>query len=222
LIANQSLKIALIPNQRSLSEVVVVGYGTVRKKDLTGAVSTVGAKDLNPGAVTNPLQQLDGKAAGVNITQVGSEPGVPPTIRIRGITSLQGGNDPLVVVDGIQGNMDLLNQVPPSEIASIDVLKDASATAIYGSRGAPGVVIVTTKKGTAGKTSVEYSENTSLDVIANKLKLLTADQWTAQAAAQNVDVSANHGSNTDWFNLLTRNGVTQNHTLAFGGGHQRV
>jgi TonB-linked SusC/RagA family outer membrane protein len=218
LIANQSLKIALIPNQRSLSEVVVVGYGTVRKKDLTGAVSTVGAKDLNPGAVTNPLQQLDGKAAGVNITQVGSEPGVPPTIRIRGITSLQGGNDPLVVVDGIQGNMDLLNQVPPSEIASIDVLKDASATAIYGSRGAPGVVIVTTKKGTAGKTSVEYSENTSLDVIANKLKLLTADQWTAQAAAQNVDVSANHGSNTDWFNLLTRNGVTQNHTLAFGGG----
>jgi TonB-linked SusC/RagA family outer membrane protein len=218
LIANQALKIALIPNQRSLSEVVVVGYGTVRKKDLTGAVSTVGAKDLNPGAVTNPLQQLDGKAAGVNITQVGSEPGVPPTIRIRGITSLQGGNDPLVVVDGIQGNMDLLNQVPPSEIASIDVLKDASATAIYGSRGAPGVVIVTTKKGTAGKTSVEYSENTSLDVIANKLKLLTADQWTAQAAAQNVDVSANHGSNTDWFNLLTRNGVTQNHTLAFGGG----
>lgn len=218
LIANQPLKIALIPNQRSLAEVVVVGYGTLRKKDLTGSVSTVGAKDLNPGAVTNPLQQLDGKAAGVNITQVGSEPGVAPTIRIRGITSLQGGNDPLVVVDGIQGNMDLLNQVPPSEIASIDVLKDASATAIYGSRGAPGVIIVTTKKGTAGKTSVEYSENTSLDVIANKLKLLSAEQWTAQAAAQNVDASANHGSNTDWFSLLTRNGVTQNHTLAFGGG----
>ncbi|MBD1366085.1 TonB-dependent receptor [Mucilaginibacter sp. ZT4R22] len=217
-LADQPAKFNLIPNARALTEVVVVGYGTVRKKDLTGAVSTVGAKDLNPGAVTNPLQQLDGKAAGVNITQVGSEPGVPPTIRIRGITSLQGGNDPLVVVDGIQGNMDLLNQVPPSEIASIDVLKDASATAIYGSRGAPGVIIVTTKKGTAGKTSVEYSENTSLDVIANKLKLLTADQWTAQAAAQNVDVSANHGSNTDWFNLLTRNGVTQNHTLAFGGG----
>lgn len=217
-VANQGTKFSLIPNARSLTEVVVVGYGTVRKKDLTGAVSTVGSKDLNPGAVTNPLQQLDGKAAGVNITQVGSEPGVAPTVRVRGITSLQGGNDPLVVVDGIQGNMDLLNQVPPSEIASIDVLKDASATAIYGSRGAPGVIIVTTKKSTAGKSSVEYTENTSLDVIANKLKLLTADQWTAQAAAQGVDISANHGSNTDWFNLLTRNGVTQNHTLAFGGG----
>ncbi|OOQ56508.1 SusC/RagA family TonB-linked outer membrane protein [Mucilaginibacter pedocola] len=216
--ADQPAKFALNPSARSLNEVVVVGYGTVRKKDLTGSVSTVGAKDLNPGAVTNPLQQLDGKAAGVNITQVGSEPGVAPTIRIRGITSLQGGNDPLVVVDGIQGNMDLLNQVPPSEIASIDVLKDASATAIYGSRGAPGVIIVTTKKGTAGKTSVEYAENTSLDVIANKLKLLTAEQWTAQAQAQGVDASANHGSNTDWFNLLTRNGVTQNHTLSFGGG----
>ncbi|MDP9081865.1 MAG: SusC/RagA family TonB-linked outer membrane protein [Bacteroidota bacterium] len=216
--AGESPSIQLVPNQKSLSEVVVVGYGTAKKTDLTGSVSNLLGKDLTPGPVTNPLQQLAGKAAGVNVTQVGSEPGVAPSVRIRGITSLQGGNDPLVVVDGIQGNMDLLNQVPPNEIASVDVLKDASATAIYGSRGAPGVIIVTTKRNSAGKTTVEYSENTSLDVIANKLKIMSASQWSAQAAAQGVDISANHGSNTDWFNLLTQNGVTQNHSLAFGGG----
>jgi TonB-linked SusC/RagA family outer membrane protein len=216
--ANESQTIQLVLNQKSLAEVVVVGYGTVRKTDLTGAVTTLGSKDLNPGPITNPLQQLEGKAAGVSITQTGSEPGVAPTIRIRGVSSLQGGNDPLVVVDGIQGNMDLLRQVPPSEIASIDILKDASATAIYGSRGAPGVVIVTTKKSAAGKSSIEYTENTSLDVIANKLHQLNAAQWTQESNALGIDVSANHGSNTDWFNLLTQNGVTQNHTLAFGGG----
>ncbi|HTE02039.1 MAG TPA: TonB-dependent receptor [Mucilaginibacter sp.] len=216
--ANETTTLQLVPNQKSLNEVVVVGYGSVRKRDLTGAVSTVGAKDLNPGPTTNPLQQLEGKAAGVNITQTGSEPGTAPSVRIRGITSLQGGNDPLVVVDGIQGNMDLLNQVPPSEIASIDILKDASATAIYGSRGAPGVIIITTKRNTAGKSTVEFTENSSFDVISKHLNELSAAEWTKQANLQGVDISANHGSNTDWFNLLTQDGYTQNHALAFGGG----
>src|SRR6185312_16284970 len=216
--ANEPVTIQLTPTQSKLNEVVVVGYGTDKKSDLTGSVSNIGSKDLNPGPVTNPLQQLAGKAPGVDITQVGSEPGVAPTVRIRGITSLEGGNDPLVVVDGIQGNMDLLTQVPPNEIASVDILKDASATAIYGSRGAPGVIIITTKKSAAGKSSVEFNENTSVDVIAKKLDVLNAAQWTQEANALGVDVSANHGSNTDWFNLLTRDGFTQNHSLAFGGG----
>ena len=216
--ANEAATIQLVPNQKSLSEVVVVGYGTVKKTDLTGAVANIQAKDLDPGAVTNPLQQVIGKAAGVAITQVGSEPGVAPTIRIRGITSLEGGNDPLVVVDGIQGDMSLLNQVPPSEIASIDILKDASATAIYGSRGATGVLIVTTKKSATGKTTIEYTENTSLDVITKQLKELSAAQWNAEATALGTDPAAFRGSNTDWFDLITRNGVTQNHTLALGGG----
>ena len=208
--------IALIPNQKSLSEVVVIGYGTVKKTDLTGSVTNLSNKDLNPGPTTNPLDQLEGKAAGVNITQTGNEPGVPPTVRIRGITSLSGGNDPLVVVDGVQGDMTLLTQVPPSEIASVDILKDASATAIYGSRGAPGVIIITTKKNAAGKSTVEYTENTSVDQIAKKLDVLNAAQWSTDASTLGVDASANHGSNTDWFNLLTQNGVTQNHSLAFG------
>ncbi|MGK4568543.1 SusC/RagA family TonB-linked outer membrane protein [Flavobacterium sp. 3HN19-14] len=142
-------------------------------------------------------------------------------IRIRGITSLIGGSDPLVVVDGVQGNLDLLNQIPPSEIASIDVLKDASATAIYGSRGAPGVLIVTTKSNKAGKSSVEYSMSTSYDVIPKKLDMLNADEWWAEAQKIGTPALANHGSNTDWYDLLTQSGLTQTHTLSFGGGAEK-
>ncbi len=213
-----SFTITLINNSQTLTDVVVIGYGTARKKDLTGSVSTISAKDLNPGAVTSPLQQMAGKAPGVNVVQIGSEPGNAPGVRIRGITSLIGGSDPLVVVDGVQGNMDLLRQVPPTEIESIDVLKDASATAIYGSRGAPGVIIITTKKNRPGRSTVEFNSVVSFDVISKKLGVLNADEWWAQAQKWNVPASENHASNTDWFNILTRDGLTQNHSLSFGGG----
>lgn len=202
----------------SLNEVVVVGYGTQRRRDVTGSVTTIASKDLNPGPITNPLQQIAGKAAGVNITQTGSEPGSAPSVRIRGITSLIGGNDPLIVVDGNQGGLDLLNQIPPSEIANIEVLKDASATAIYGSRGATGVIIVTTKKSKAGSTVVEYNAVSSLDVISKQLELLDANEWWTEAQKWGVTGANNHGANTDWFGLLTRNGTTQNHNVAMGGG----
>ncbi|WP_394772728.1 TonB-dependent receptor [Flavobacterium sp.] len=218
-VASQNIiNIQLIPDATDLQEIVVVGYGSTARKDVTGAVSSIAAKDMNQGAIVNPLQLIAGKAAGVNITQIGSEPGSGPSVRIRGISSLIGGNDPLVVVDGIQGNMDLLNQVPPSEIESIDVLKDASATAVYGSRGAPGVIIVTTKKNKAGKTTMEYIGSTSIDFIPKKLEMLDADQWWATAQSVGVPASANHGSNTDWYGLLTQTGITQTHTLSFGGG----
>ena len=213
--------IQLFPDTTTLAEIVVIGYGTSSRKDVTGAVSSIAAKDMNEGAVVNPLQLISGKAAGVNISQTGSEPGSAPSIRIRGISSLIGGNDPLVVVDGIQGNMDLLNQIPPSEIASIDILKDASATAIYGSRGAPGVVIVTTKKNKAGRTSVEYSAYTAMDYIPQKLNMLSANQWWEQAQLNGVPASANHGSDTDWYGILTKSGATQTHTLSFGGGAEK-
>lgn len=202
----------------SLQEVVVVGYGTVRRKDVTGSVASISQENLNKGAVTNPLQQIAGKAAGVVITQTGSEPGSAPGVRVRGITSLIGGSNPLVVIDGIQGNMDFLNQLPPDEIESIDILKDASATAIYGSRGAPGVILVTTKKSKSGTSVIEYNTNLSLDMISRKLDMLSADEWRAQRAAWGVPVSTDHGSDTDWYGLLTRTGSTQNHNIAIGGG----
>lgn len=212
--------IAMTMDIQALEQIVVIGYGVQEKRDLTGAASSISSEDMNQGAVTSPLQRISGKAAGVNITQIGNEPGVNPTVRIRGITSLQGGNDPLVVVDGIQGNMDLLNQVPPSEIESIDILKDASATAIYGSRGAPGVIIVTTKKSQAGAVTVEYHGAASVDFLSNKLDLLTADEWREQARIWNVPFSEDHGSSTDWYGLLTRPGTTHNHTVSFGGGSE--
>lgn len=217
--ANQdNIQVIMMTDAAALDEVVIVGYGTTVKRDITGAVSSVSEDELNQGAITNPLQQLVGKAAGVSINQTGSEPGSSPNVRIRGITSLIGGNDPLVVVDGIQGNMDLLNQIPPSEIASVDILKDASATAIYGSRGAPGVIIITTKKNRAGNSIVELTSIASLDFIPTELDMLNAGQWWEQAQRFEVPPSTNHGANTDWFDILTQTGATQNHTVAFGGG----
>lgn len=212
------INVTLVDEPIAIEEVVAIGYGVARKMDLTGAATNLTSGDFNQGAVTNPLQQLSGRAAGVNITQIGSEPGTNPSIRIRGITSLIGGNDPLVVVDGIQGNMDLLNQVPPSEIESIDILKDASATAIYGSRGAPGVIIVTTKKSKEGVVSAEYSGVMSVDFLSNKLDMFNASEWREQSRKWGVPYAADHGSDTDWYNLLTQTGMTQNHTISFGGG----
>ena len=210
--------VSLELDTNSLDEIVVVGYGSTKRKDVTGAVASVSEDEMNQGAITSPLQLISGKAAGVSITQTGSEPGGSPSVRIRGISSLIGGNDPLVVVDGIQGNMDLLSQIAPSEIASIDILKDASATAIYGSRGAAGVLIVTTKKSKAGTTTLTYNGSMSIDYIPKKLEMLDANQWWTQAQLSGVPASANHGSNTDWYNLLTQDGFTQNHTISFGGG----
>lgn len=220
-ISNQTnVDVILQEDLLGLDEVVVVGYGVQQKKDVTGATSSIGKEDMNQGPITNPLQQISGRAAGVNITQIGSEPGTTPTVRIRGITSLIGGSDPLVVIDGIQGNLDLLNQVPPSEIETIDILKDASATAIYGSRGAPGVILVTTKRSKSGQATIEYTGSVSVDQIANKLDVLSADQWRTQARLWNVPYSEDHGSDTDWYDILTQTGMTQNHTIALGGGTQ--
>lgn len=210
--------VVLTEEAADLQEVVVVGYGTMRKKDVTGSVSSINKDNLNKGATTNPLQQIAGKAAGVAITQTGNEPGTTPSIRIRGVTSLIGGSDPLVVIDGVQGNVDLLNQLPPTEIETIDILKDASATAIYGSRGAAGVILVTTKKSEAGNSQIELSSTVSLDMISKKLDMMTADEWRTQRTLWGVPVSADHGSNTDWYGLLTRTGSTQNHSIALSGG----
>ena len=202
----------------SLDEIVVTGYGSSKRKDVTGSISSVSSAEVNQGALTNPLQLISGKAAGVVVNQTGSEPGNTPSIRIRGITSLIGGNDPLVVVDGAQAGLDILNLIPPSEIASFDILKDASATAVYGSRGAAGVIIITTKRNKAGTSTVEYMGNTSVDFIPKELNLLSAAQWSEQARINNVPASANLGSDTDWYGLLTQGGSTFTHNLAFGGG----
>jgi iron complex outermembrane receptor protein len=209
--------VSMVASNQQLNEVVVVGYGTSRKKDLTGAVNKISEKDLNQGAITNPLQQIAGKAPGVVITQAGSDPNSAPSVRIRGINSLQGGNDPLVVIDGLQGGLELLQQISPNDIDSYDILRDASSSAIYGSRGAGGVILITTKKGKAGKMSLEYNGVLSYEKIAKKFDLMNGNQYRDFLKSQNITTSDN-GANTDWVDVVTRAGISQNHTISMTGG----
>lgn len=211
------VSVSMVATNQQLNEVVVVGYGTSRKKDLTGAVNKISEKDLNQGAITNPLQQIAGKAPGVVITQAGSDPNTAPSVRIRGINSLQGGNDPLVVVDGLQGGLELLQQISPNDIESYDILRDASSSAIYGSRGAGGVILITTKKGKAGKMTLEYNGVVSYEKMAKKFDLMDGNQYRNFLKSQNVTTSDN-GANTDWVDVVTRAGISQNHTISMTGG----
>ena len=216
-IANKStVDITLSSQQQVLTDVVVVGYGTARKKDLTGAVASVSAKDFNQGVVTNPIQQIQGKVAGLVINTPGGDPNQAPIIRLRGQTSILGSQSPLIVLDGVAlDDANQLNNVPAGDIASYDVLKDASATAIYGSRGANGVIIVNTKKGQSGQTKVEYNGYVGIDKQSKKYDILTADEW--RAAVPNPG-SFDKGANTDWMDAISRTAFTHNHSLAISGG----
>ena len=221
------INVSLAPDITELSEVVVVGYGTIQKKDLTGAISQVSTKDFNAGINLNPLQSIQGKVAGLNITQSSGDPNQSPTVRLRGYTSLLGGSDPLYVVDGVIGVP--INSISPSDIERIDVLKDASASAIYGSRAANGVIMITTKRGKEGKTMVTFNNYVGVETISNELDLLNAEEYRAQVSRIKGDASFDdtqkfpkdpNGNNysTDWMNEITRKGYTNNHELALSGG----
>lgn len=218
-VGNRStIDVALTADVQALSEVVVVGYGTQKKADVTGATATVNAKDLNVGVINNPLQSVQGRVAGLNIVSSGGDPtNNRPTIRLRGTSSLSANSEPLIVVDGVAGVP--LNAVAPEDIQSVDVLKDASAAAIYGSRGANGVIIITTKRGVAGKTTVEYNGYVGVESPAKFLPFFTPDEYRAKLRELNLDVAANdYGASTNWFKELSRNAVSHNHSLAVSGG----
>ncbi|MBM3416998.1 MAG: SusC/RagA family TonB-linked outer membrane protein [Bacteroidetes bacterium] len=220
----------------SLNEVVVTGYGTARKKDLTESVASVKAKDFNKGVNTSPDQLIQGKVAGLLITNNNGAPGAGTTIRIRGTNSVRAGNNPLIVVDGVplEGGSsrpglgtDLgsapgsnpLNFINPADIESIDVLKDASAAAIYGSRGANGVILITTKKGKSGTPSLEFGYSVGLSTMARQIKILTGDEY--RSALQKYSLtSGNYGSNVDAMDEITRTGVTHNINVALSGGNE--
>jgi len=216
---------------QALSDVVVTGYGTTRKKDLTGAVSQISAKDFTTGNLTNPAQLFQGKVPGVVVTVPGGDPNGAISIRLRGQTSLSGGQSPLIVVDGVPlDDPNELADIPADDIASIDVLKDASAAAIYGSRGSNGVLVVNTKKGTSGKTTVTYDGSVSVDKVAKYYDMANGAQWkegytkllTSQNATQGAIDTAiagyDHGGNTDWQRALTRTGVSTSHSISLSGG----
>jgi iron complex outermembrane receptor protein len=219
----------------NLQEVVVIGYGTVKKSDATGSVVAVSSKDFNKGAITSPQDLLVGKSPGVVITNSGGAPGSGATIRVRGGSSLNASNDPLIIIDGvpidnsnIAGSSNFLSFINPNDIETFTVLKDASATAIYGSRASNGVIIITTKKGKAGsKMSITYDGNTS---IANAIKFVdvySGDQMR-QIALDHIGLYGAESltklgtANTNWQKEIFRTAISQDHNLSLSGSYKTL
>ncbi|WP_299781598.1 TonB-dependent receptor [uncultured Formosa sp.] len=202
-----------------LEEIVVIGYGSVKKSDLTGAVSTVSSDDLVAFPVVDAAQALQGRAAGVSVQSTNGAPGSDYSIQIRGNTSINASNDPLIVVDGFIGGV-----MPPAEdIQSIEVLKDASSTAVYGARGANGVIIVSTKRGAQGKPQFSFSTSYSSQTEINRLDLLNADQFTDYITELDPDfVPELTGEGTDWQDEIYRTGGVQNYQLSISGGSEAL
>ena len=221
-VGNQSnLNIMLGDEGRNLNEVVVIGYGTQRREAVTGSVANVNGEKLNQIAATNAAQALQGRVAGVLMTQTGSKPGDEMQIRIRGQRSLSASNDPLIVLDGIPF-MGQLSDINPTDIKSMDILKDASATAIYGSRGANGVIIITTAKGNQGvPAKVSYNGYVSFKTVFHKYPMMdgpTFSKFREYAGLYKNSLDESDNTNTDWQDLYYQTGVSHNHDVSVAGG----
>lgn len=201
----------------ALTEVVAIGYGTQTRREISGSVANISEKNFNKGVTQNAVDLLKGKVAGLTITQGSGDVTRDQTIRLRGTSSLTGSSQPFIVIDGVPGMS--LSSVAPHDIESISVLKDASAAAIYGSRSASGVILVTTKKGKKDMSMVEYDGYVAFSDVTNVPDLLTASEWRDYASQNNINTSGlDKGANTDWFDEIMRTGVSQNHSLSLSGG----
>lgn len=224
----KQLQVVLSEDAEMLDEVVVIGYGTMKKSDLTGAVSSIGNKDIKDSPVSNLGQAIQGKISGVQIVDAG-KPGDNVSIKIRGLGSINN-CDPLVVIDGVPTDLGL-SSLNMADVERLDVLKDASATAIYGSRGANGVVMITTKRGTEGKGKLAVSANYSFQNATNVPSLLNAAQYAELSNDMMVNSGRNPnpewanpselGAGTDWMDELLRTGVMQNYTVSYSGGNEK-
>lgn len=221
-----TINVTLQEDLQSLEEVVVIGYGSMQRKDVTSSITSVKAEDLNIGVVTSPAQMLQGKVPGLTVANT-SDPNGSASISLRGASSLRAGEamEPYYVIDGVPGAS--LSLVAPDDIESIDVLRDASATAIYGSKAANGVIIVTTKKGNKdGRTSVSYSGYVAWDKTMNSLDMMTASELLDFANSNNIDLSpyydVNNPANTNWQDEVLRTGFSHNHNVSINGGNQKT
>lgn len=214
----KTINVTLKEKNDVLNEVVVIGYGTMDKKELTSAISHVGEKDFLTISSLDPSMMIQGKVAGVSITNTGAgDPNNQASIQIRGVSSRSAGLGPLVVIDGVPGGN--LTNINPNDIASFDILKDGAASAIYGTRGSNGVIVVTTKKGTKdGNMHTSYSGMASWDVIKNELKMMNADEYRDVRLGWG-DTSVDLGGNYDWLDGVSRTGFTTQHTLSMSGGN---
>ncbi|MEL7160045.1 MAG: TonB-dependent receptor, partial [Bacteroidota bacterium] len=242
-LANRSrIDLQLEPGLAELNEIVVVGYGTANKEDVTGAITSVGGEDVNVTKESNALSALAGKAAGVDVSFTTNAPGTSPSILIRGRSSLDFSNQPLIVVDGIPVSSGLAD-FNPNDIASIDVLKDASAAAVYGARGANGVILITTKRGRVGKAQVSYDGYYGYAEPFERVQMMNAQQWadlrlealrtdaerrgnpapTLEEGLTSQELEAlNAGVDTDWQDFLFQNGKQQSHQLGVSGGTEKT
>jgi TonB-dependent starch-binding outer membrane protein SusC len=232
-----TMNVNMVTSASNLNEVVVIGYGSVRKRDLTGSVVSVQAKNFNKGPISNPDQLLLGKVAGLQVINNSGQPGAATVVKIRGNSSLRSGNSPLYVIDGVPldgrsprpsinvsgvgatPDINPLNFLNPADIVSMDVLKDASASAIYGSRGANGVILVTTKKGQNGPLKVEFNATYGLSGVMRKIKILDASGY--RDALKKYSAASDSGANVDAFKeILAKNAPTQNYTVSLSGGSE--
>ncbi len=221
------INVSLLPSDKTMDAVVVVGYGTQRKKDVTGAVVSVGEKALREVPVANLQSALQGRAAGLEVQRVGTKPGAGAVIRIRGERTINGSNDPLIILDGIPFEGGSLNDINPDDVASVDILKDASATAIYGSRGSNGVILITTKKGKPGESKLTYSGYYGVTSVRTKYNVFNAQEYGAMrdyvnnASAPYMAeelVSRTNGTSTNWQDLMYQNGYVTDHNITVSGG----
>ncbi len=240
-VSGESVTVSMVSSAQSLTDVVVIGYGTARKKDVTGALASIKAKDFNQGNMASPDQLLQGKISGLEITNNNGQPGAATTIKIRGNNSLRAGGNPLYVIDGVPldgrtakpslsyagSGLDFgptpesnpLLYINPNDIAQVDVLKDASAAAIYGSRGANGVIVITTKKGSAGATKIEFGTKFAVATgYMKKYKVLSADEYRTFTKANNL--SFDSSASVDALKEITQKKLTQEYNLAISGGNE--
>ena len=224
--ASKNMIITMIDDSKSLNEVVVIGYGRAKKNDLTGSVTAIKPDEMSKGITSSASDMLVGKIAGVDVQTGGGQPGTGAQIRIRGGASLNASNDPLYVIDGLaidnnnlKGTSNVLAMINPNDIESFTVLKDASATAIYGSRASNGVIIITTKKGRAGqRPTVTYNGDITVSTIQKKYEVLNASEFKQAATSLGFDTSALGTADTDWQDEIFRTSVSTNHSLSIQGG----
>jgi len=213
---NTTIDVVMSEDTQSLDELIVVGYGTQYKREISGSITNVSERDFNKGVTNTGVDLLKGKVAGLTITQGSGDISKGQTIRLRGTSSLTGSSQPFIVIDGVPG-MDL-NSVAPQDIESISVLKDAASAAIYGSRSASGVILITTKKGTTAGNRFEYEGYVAIDDVTNTPDVLNAQQWRDYTSKNNINTEGlDLGANTDWFGEIMRTGITHNHNLSLSG-----
>lgn len=217
-----SINVVMQEDAIGLEEVIAIGYGTQTKREISGSVANISEKNFNKGVTRTGVDLLKGKVAGLTITNGSGDITKDPTIRLRGTSSLNASSQPFIVIDGVPGMS--LNSVAPQDIESISVLKDASAAAIYGSRSASGVILITTKKGAKDQTSVEYDGYVAVDNVTNVPELLNAQEWRDYVEKNKKNINAvglDKGGNTDWFDEIMRTGITQNHNISLSGNTKK-